>query len=112
MKTKHAFTLLELLITIAIIVILASILIAVFGAVRRSADQTYALNNFKQLGNGLTLYIGQHDGCFPLEGGEEPSWESCAEPEESEAWYNAIPRLLNSKGAADFADSPGDFYKK
>ena len=53
---KQAFTLIELLIVIAIIAILAGLLIPAITSARRSAMNTQDLNNLRQLGIGISMY--------------------------------------------------------
>ncbi|MDR3710900.1 MAG: DUF1559 domain-containing protein [Capsulimonadaceae bacterium] len=60
-----AFTLIELLIVIAIIAILAAILFPVFAKAREKARQTTCLSNEKQLGLGLLQYVQDNDEYWP-----------------------------------------------
>jgi prepilin-type N-terminal cleavage/methylation domain-containing protein/prepilin-type processing-associated H-X9-DG protein len=60
------FTLIELLVVIAIIAILAAILFPVFAKAREKAMITACLNNVKQLSLALQMYVGDHDGFYPL----------------------------------------------
>jgi len=54
---QRAFTLIELLVVIAIIAILAAILFPVFAESRESARQITCINNMKQLGTAMRLYL-------------------------------------------------------
>jgi prepilin-type N-terminal cleavage/methylation domain-containing protein len=62
---RRAFTLIELLVVIAIIAILAAILFPVFTSARKAAWKSHDLSNFKQLGMGLQMYLGDYDDRIP-----------------------------------------------
>jgi prepilin-type N-terminal cleavage/methylation domain-containing protein len=61
----RAFTLLELLVVIAIIAILAALLLPVLSAARKKAAQTTCINNLKQLGLGMQIYLDDNRDYFP-----------------------------------------------
>jgi prepilin-type processing-associated H-X9-DG protein len=58
--------LIELLVVIAIIAILAAILFPVFAQAREKARSTACLNNCKQIGTGLAMYLQDYDGMYPF----------------------------------------------
>lgn len=64
--SRKAFTLIELLVVIAIISILAAILFPVFSQAKEAARKTTTLNNFKQIGTAMVMYIGDNDDSYPL----------------------------------------------
>jgi len=61
---RHGFTLIELLVVIAIIAILAAILFPVFARAREKARQTSCLNNMKQMGTAMMMYMQDYDERF------------------------------------------------
>jgi prepilin-type N-terminal cleavage/methylation domain-containing protein/prepilin-type processing-associated H-X9-DG protein len=65
MNARRAFTLIELLVVIAIIAILAALLLPALAAAKQKAAQTACLNNQKQLGLGMIMYIDDNGGAFP-----------------------------------------------
>jgi len=64
-RRVFAFTLLELLVVIAIIAILATLLLPVLSAAKKRAGQAQCINNLKQLGLGMQMYIDDNRDRFP-----------------------------------------------
>lgn len=65
MKIFRAFTLIELLIVIAIIAILAALLLPALNAAKKRGAQSACINNLKQLGLGMQMYVDDNDTTFP-----------------------------------------------
>jgi prepilin-type N-terminal cleavage/methylation domain-containing protein len=61
-RRNKNFTLIELLIVIAIIAILASLLLPALKRARSMAKMTSCINNLKQLGASTQVYSGDYDG--------------------------------------------------
>ena len=104
-----AFTLVELLIVIAIIGMLAGLLAAGISYATNSARRNECLNNLRQWGGALSLFLDDHrNRSFPTFG---PA------ADEATAWYNVLPPYLEAGAvSAPFKDrssypAPGDGSK-
>ena len=65
MKKNGIFTLIELLVVIAIIAILASLLLPSLNSAREKAKTIKCLNQLKQIGSSVLLYVNDNDSVVP-----------------------------------------------
>jgi prepilin-type N-terminal cleavage/methylation domain-containing protein/prepilin-type processing-associated H-X9-DG protein len=64
-RTRPGFTLIEVLVVIAVIAVLAAFLFPVFAQARAKARQAACLSNLKQVGQALYLYVQDYDEHMP-----------------------------------------------
>jgi prepilin-type N-terminal cleavage/methylation domain-containing protein len=100
---KKAFTLIELLVVIAIIAILAAILFPVFAKAKEAAKKTADLNNSKQIGIGLNLYLPDFDDTFMPSNHRQGNGQM---PEASWNWI-VLPYMKNEQIFASPSDKIG-----
>lgn len=62
---RRAFTLIELLIVIALVALLAAILFPTYQATRRKAYQSQCVSNLRQIGQAFDMYRSDWDGAWP-----------------------------------------------
>lgn len=103
-----AFTLIELLITISIIVVLAILAFLGTSRFRESAKQAKCLSNLRQIGVAVMSYTGDNAGTLPFSVNsdiDKPTahssiWQNDLDP------YLPYPKTNPSGGGKPLADSP------
>jgi len=86
-KFRTAFTLIELLVVIAIIAILAALLLPALKSAKEKAMRTACLNNMKQLGLALNMYLTDAQDVMPW-----PNWGNDGSPPCPPGWlYSPDP---------------------
>ncbi|MFH1094553.1 MAG: type II secretion system protein [Candidatus Omnitrophota bacterium] len=67
LRKKKGFTLVELLVVMAVIVILAGFLLPALGKAREQGRRTSCMNNLKQIGLAVALYRLDYNDAFPAD---------------------------------------------
>ena len=62
---RGAFTLVELLVVLAVIGILAALSLGALSKLGASSDRSKAISNMRQIGTGITLFVTDNDGKLP-----------------------------------------------
>ena len=98
---RQGFSLIELLIVVAIVAILSGLLFPAVGYVREKARNTSCLNNLRQWGMALNLYLDEHRSIFPAcpKGRPNPAGEK-------DAWFNVLPPYINVQAMKDMKAVP------
>src|SRR4026207_868242 len=91
LQSRHAFTLVELLVVIAVITILAALLLPALNQAQEKARTTYCLNNLKQWGLATQMYASDNNDRLPPEGFANPMGAE----QLATGWYSFLPQQLN-----------------
>ncbi len=97
MRTKReAFTLLELLVVLAIISILVAVIIPSLSKARENARRSICLSNLKQIGASATMYSDDHSGAFPNAfDGTSDGNSNIETGDQPDKWGRLYPRYIN-----------------
>jgi prepilin-type N-terminal cleavage/methylation domain-containing protein/prepilin-type processing-associated H-X9-DG protein len=113
LAARRAFTLIELLVVIAIIAILAALLLPALSKAKQKAQQTYCLNNVKQLGLGMMLYVSDYNDVMPgyasgSQGWREEDWIYFRNDPAHPVSESSVVKLLGMKDPAPLFRCPMD----
>jgi prepilin-type N-terminal cleavage/methylation domain-containing protein/prepilin-type processing-associated H-X9-DG protein len=101
---SRGFTLVELMVTVAIIALLIGMLLPGLGMVRASARATKSMSNLRQWGTGTLAFCNTNNEALPWEGLKDSSGmaTNLATPQ---YWANAIPPLVAQRPYSEICES-------
>jgi prepilin-type N-terminal cleavage/methylation domain-containing protein len=116
-KTSPGFTLVELMVVIAIIAILATLSGAAVMRGKEASQRVICINKLRQWGQGAQFYADDHYDKLPQEAVFDGinTWEMTTFSICSEVWYNSMPRALGVTSASVYSRTPSSqrsFYSR
>ncbi len=91
-KNNHAFTLIEILIVIIIILVITGLMFPVLSKIREKSNQAVCMSNMGQMFKCLIQYTIENDGYLPLEDNSAKS--DSGAPCSGEVWFKAVDRYI------------------
>ncbi|MFM1866927.1 MAG: hypothetical protein RL591_335 [Planctomycetota bacterium] len=100
-STERAFTLVELLLVIAVIAIVVSLVLSGLSLIQTRAREAKSMSNMRQWGTGFISYAHDHEGRLPWEGLKEPNQIPVNLAQRS-WWANAVPPYVGELSYSDY----------
>ncbi len=92
LKSNHAFTLIEVLIVLFIILSIMGLMFPLLSMIRDKSGQVECMSNMGQLYKCFLQYTIENDGCLPLEDNSGTSDNGA--PCSGEVWFKAVDRYI------------------
>lgn len=92
----RAFTLIEILVVVAIIALLAAIIFPVFTRSRETARAIACVSNLKQIGLGLMQYSEDYNGFHPV-AGAAIGWDEIDSATQNHSWMQQMQAYVKNQ---------------
>ncbi|NOX97879.1 MAG: DUF1559 domain-containing protein [Nitrospirae bacterium] len=99
-QNKDSFTLIELIVTIAILAILVALLLPAISTARSAGQRAACTNNLRQLGLAFQMYAQDFDNFLPHEDGKYPAGS------DHPSWFEAITSYLDNANRSNVKQCP------
>lgn len=107
-KSPNGFTLVELLVVVAVIAILASLTAGAVTRAKAASQRIACMNKLRQWGMGTQFYAEGHNDKLPQESVFDGinTWEMTAFTICAQVWYNSLPKELGVTSASGYSQTP------
>ena len=114
-RSRAGFTLVELLVVLAIMAVLFGLVASAVARAKMSAQRIVCLNNLKQWGTATHVYANENDDLLPRETAVDGinSWEMTGASTNRDVWYNALAETMLITPMEHYAQTPSsqqEFY--
>lgn len=112
---RRGYTLIELLVAIAVIAVLMGVLLPVLGRTRDTARQAACLSNQRQIGVALNAYAAAFKDIIPRESGASesprgPQVAACDGASVNISWAFSLRPMLDDRASTNDAGGMGDGF--
>lgn len=117
---SRGFTLVEMLVVIAVIAILAAFLLPVLARAKEKARRVQCANHLRQWALAFSFYVEDNEQYIPREGlGRDgrvrrENWANVQDSKSRDVWYNSLPGELSQTPARNYVSNSvtrAGFYK-
>lgn len=102
--SSPAFTLIEILVTVSIVVVLAALIFPSVGKLQRTMNRAACVSNLKAISNGISLFLADNNNVYP---GNGPSSTSGQSGSKYFRWIHRIGAYMDLSGQVTMRSALG-----